>query len=908
MHLAARRRRPDAVRVINEIVRYSNEVGFDERKVIDDANALPVHHAAHANNAAVIPRLLKGRRRDHCQRATMFDTSLGDTPLVVAARRGCTEALKVLIECDAIQQLGWNGGGEALRLAAGYGQTECVRVLLERGSRRSLVELQRSTDAEKRTALHLAAQFRRVDTLKLLLTHRGAVNLINTPDGLGRTPLHLAADYKSTPEEYDAIRETLDVLLGKGADPKECNGEGLTAFGVAAASRLDVAYEMLLDKGAEGSVTLEDVFAAFSMRKPHLNRRLLEEVLANTPPSEFVNQCSADKGRTLLHGVAFFGDFDACVWLLDKAPELVYARDRFEHTSLHQAALGGHSDVITLLAGNGADLKALNTQKRSALHLAAYADRLDAVKTLLAEAKRLGLEIVDLPDAYGKTALHCAAEVDAPKIAEALLAAGANPLSKTSEDSFGRTPAHIAAFYGARSILEQLADRAGAFEAADAVGGSVLHAAASGGRARTIAWLREKRPELVAAQLERTTTDGRTPLSLAINRFSRVRTEERKAAAASKGLGFDDHTDTSAQTSSSGRTNSALAVLEEERDELKDRTLRVLLRARPASATAASLAINDLLNDLDRACARPDARSVYEALWTEDVALLDQLLKRGAEIVLRASPGAEGSQHQPVHLAVSRRDKMTIEKLLECDASARWQARDARGQTPLHLAARLNYSELINLLVWNGPWWRSTDARANSPFTVALANNSILAFDALSNHPSLPADIDPLALTGEDAIIARASEAASKDNLEALQTWIGEARSEELLTRIMIAAARAGAETVARWVHAQDPQALYRRPPAVGTLKNSMADGSGAMPGPASRSSADRQSGRRGRATNSPARAVQQRQYAAPFRGIRRRHRCLRAADRSRRRRGRDARRRERRGERTAHRPSDEHP
>ena len=85
--------------------------------------------------------------------------------------------------------------------------------------------------------------------------------------------------------------------------------------------------------------------------------------------------------------------------------------------ALHAAARAGDLDELARLAGAaGADLEAPDKLRRTALHLAAHADRPESVGALHALGANLAAFAQD-----GYTALHAAAEKGAVSVAKALL-------------------------------------------------------------------------------------------------------------------------------------------------------------------------------------------------------------------------------------------------------------------------------------------------------------------------------------------------------------------------------------------------------------------------------------------------------------------------------------------------------
>jgi ankyrin repeat protein len=131
---------------------------------------------------------------------------------MLAASNGQTDTVKLLLEkgatIDATNKDGWT----AVLLAANHGQTETVKLLLEKGAKID------ATENTGWTALMLAASDGRMETVRLLLD-KGAEVDKKKPDGL--TALMIAAAH----DQAEVVR----LLLERGADVTAKDGSGQTA-------------------------------------------------------------------------------------------------------------------------------------------------------------------------------------------------------------------------------------------------------------------------------------------------------------------------------------------------------------------------------------------------------------------------------------------------------------------------------------------------------------------------------------------------------------------------------------------------------------------------------------------------------------------------------------------------------
>jgi len=155
------------------------------------------------------------------------------------------------------------------------------------------------------TALHEAAQFNRLDEVKLLLEKGAAINAANN---VGITPLHLAALAGHT--------DMVALLLAHKADVKAKDVFGLTPLHCAAQYGHAKTISLLLDKGAE------------------------------------IESKTYTQGLTPLHWAAFWGHIEGIKCLLCAGAD-INACDNAGNTPLTWAEAYGQHDMARLLARKG---------------------------------------------------------------------------------------------------------------------------------------------------------------------------------------------------------------------------------------------------------------------------------------------------------------------------------------------------------------------------------------------------------------------------------------------------------------------------------------------------------------------------------------------------------------------------
>jgi ankyrin repeat protein len=117
-----------------------------------------------------------------------------------------------------------------------------------------------------------------------------------------------------------------------------------------------------------------------------------------------------------IHNAAQHGDVQKIKALLNDNPALVFSKDNYGNTPLHDAALNGHKDVAELLVAHGADVNAKNNNGSTPLHLAAsYKGHKDVAELLLANKAKVNAE-----DNKGQTPLHLAAAYGHKEVAQLL--------------------------------------------------------------------------------------------------------------------------------------------------------------------------------------------------------------------------------------------------------------------------------------------------------------------------------------------------------------------------------------------------------------------------------------------------------------------------------------------------------
>ncbi|XP_071321535.1 ankycorbin isoform X2 [Trachinotus anak] len=160
--------------------------------------------------------------------------SEGKSALHVAAARGQTDCLSVILAHGADLSVTDAAGFNPLHLAAKNNHTECCKKLIQSKCPIDAV------DSTGRTALHHAAASGNIQTVQLLCELKSPINL---KDADGLTSLLLSAKH--------AHAEVCSMLLDCGAEINASDNSGRTALMLASESNAVSVVEVLVHRGAD---------------------------------------------------------------------------------------------------------------------------------------------------------------------------------------------------------------------------------------------------------------------------------------------------------------------------------------------------------------------------------------------------------------------------------------------------------------------------------------------------------------------------------------------------------------------------------------------------------------------------------------------------------------------------------
>lgn len=189
-------------------------------------DAAAVRAAIAADPAAVSHRdpsgetpLMAALYRGHADVVELLIDAGAPLDIFAAAATGRVAELETALTTTAVDRFSYDGW-TALHLAAFFGRTDAVRVLLDAAAPLSAV----SQNSLRNTALH-AATAGTHSQAALLLIERGAD--VHATDAGGHTPLHIAAE--------NGLADVVKALVAAGADAHAVDAEMKTPLSRAAA-------------------------------------------------------------------------------------------------------------------------------------------------------------------------------------------------------------------------------------------------------------------------------------------------------------------------------------------------------------------------------------------------------------------------------------------------------------------------------------------------------------------------------------------------------------------------------------------------------------------------------------------------------------------------------------------------
>jgi len=252
----------------------------------------------------------------------------GFTSLLHAAIRLNAQAAKKLLEQGADVNAVDYAGMSSLLIAAGRGDPDLARVLLKGGAKLDL-----RTKIDEFTALLLAARYGQTELVAMLLDAKDDINVVSKT---GRTPLFVAADA----DHFDTVK----LLIERGAKVDKALSTGETPLMAAARNGSAKVVSLLLDNGADPNKVVASgsplIYAAQSASGECVKLLLRENAQVNEPRAD---------GVTPIMAAAQTYRAAECVKLLLDSGADVNAKSKDGRTVLDFAVQSGLPQTVSLI-------------------------------------------------------------------------------------------------------------------------------------------------------------------------------------------------------------------------------------------------------------------------------------------------------------------------------------------------------------------------------------------------------------------------------------------------------------------------------------------------------------------------------------------------------------------------------
>ena len=404
----------------------------------------------------------------------------GRTPLMNAALNGNVQVVKSIIKREADPSLMDNRGWNTLHYAAQGGNTDIISLI-----HTHLPDID-SITREGDTPLMLAALNGKLRAVKWFL-EKGAT--VACEEKRGWNTLHHAAEGGDT-DIISLIHTHLPEIDSK-------TREGDTPLMLAALCGKLHAVKWFLEKGAtvacennvgwntlhcaaQGGVT--DIISLIHTHLPNIESK-------------------TGNGYTPLMVAAWRGELLAVKWFLEKGAT-VACKDSRGWNTLHHAARGGDTDIISLIHTHLPNIDSKTGEGDTPLMLATLWGKLRAVKWFLEKGASVACE-----NNVGWNTLHYAAQGGVTDIISLIHTHLPNIESKTSN---GYTPLMVAASHGELLAVKWFLEKGATVACENNIGWNTLHYAAMGGDTDIISLIHTHLPNI-----ESKTGKGLTPLMVA---------------------------------------------------------------------------------------------------------------------------------------------------------------------------------------------------------------------------------------------------------------------------------------------------------------------------------------------------------------------------------------------------------
>ena len=304
----------------------------------------------------------------------------GSTLLALSLERGVAKEIESLLGRNVDVNCTINGSDTPLIVAARKGSVEIVRMLVAKGADVN------KKNQEGASPLGLASRGHK-DAVEVLI--RAGAD-VNTKDNAGSSPLAFAASL--------GCKEIVAALVRGGADVNMADNCGVTPIGLASQGGHDEIVEMLIN--ARADVNVRDGAGGsplgFASSAGHRN-----VVLMLVKHGANVNTRN-NEGGTPLGFASSHGHAEIAHALVREGAD-VNSRDKNGDSPLAYASGQGHREVVDMLIGGGADANATSNDGLTPLMYASSQGHREIVDLLVRNGANVGAR-----DKKGRTAVKMA--------------------------------------------------------------------------------------------------------------------------------------------------------------------------------------------------------------------------------------------------------------------------------------------------------------------------------------------------------------------------------------------------------------------------------------------------------------------------------------------------------------------
>ncbi|WP_374699517.1 ankyrin repeat domain-containing protein [Wolbachia endosymbiont (group A) of Limnophora tigrina] len=367
----------------------------------------------------------------------------------------------------------------------------------------------------------------------------------------------------------------------------------------------------------------------------------------------------------------------------------VNARDNFEGTSLHWAAIRGYSEIVEKLIEKEAEINIKNNHSETPLFLAVSSKKWDIVKFLVGKRADVNIQGSNGYSPLHKVAWDLEASFD---IIELLVKNNADIEAK---DNINQTPLHMAAYRGRLDVVKLLVEHEANIEAKD--------------------------------------KDNKTPLDLArekghtdiVNFLSREENLNQELLTAAAQGDLDKVTNLIEQ-----------GAEVEAKDKDKDNKTPLHLAAEGGYKIVVDFLLSNGAN-IEAKDNKDGWTPLHYAVMKGHSEIVQLLLDRGANINSKAYNGRE-----PIHAAVQFNQAHLVKFFLKKGVNINVKTNE--GWTPLHYAAIHGWSDIAGILIDNGANVRAKNKGNKTPLDLADEYNNTEIIKLLVRKSAELDEVTPL--------------------------------------------------------------------------------------------------------------------------------------------------------------------